>query len=354
MNSLLDQILATGTSIESEEGKVETPNTEVIPNTEEAQKNTSGLQDIDLSQHFGDEYKGKNIEEVADGYKALKSKQEEFERLYNESKEKGLEYGSETSALYDSWIKGGGNEDFRIFSIVKNFDKDKIEDIDALVAKEVLENPNYVGFEEMLKEKLIERYQIEATEYNELTDKQVEFNKARLAHDASKAKEYLLSEREKLQVKQAPTKGLTEEQLAKRKSDWELATSNVFTNAKSISIPIAVTEDGKTSFNNYINFQVPENVITKLQKDFTDAYSSFSDANDDIVGQMKGQVYQRIIAENLPYIIKSAIDKKEAELIEEYDKKYSGGVLKSQGGSSRQLGGELSEGDKHILGLFNR
>ena len=325
-------------------GEPTVPPTPQIPPTEPVTVNPWDV--------FGDEYKEKKWDDVKSDYLTKAERLSVLEKELEAAKQASPKYANETVAAYDAWVKNGGVDDFRVFGVVKNF-KDDMDNIDALVAKQIIENPHFVGFEDMLKEKLIEEYKIEATEENGLSEKQVEFNKAQLSSEALKAKQFLSEQKGKLQVTQAPNNALTEENLAKRKTDWGMATSKVLSTAKSLSIPVAKVDGDATKFEDFMNFQVPETIINKYQQEFTDAYASFTDVSEEAVNQLKGQAYQRMIAENLPFIIKAAIDKKEAEMTEAYDKKYAGYVLKDPGSFIPRNSGVKTSGDEHMESLLN-
>jgi len=301
---------------------------------------------------LGEEFKEKKWEDVATDYRTKAERLSALEKDLEAAKQASPQYANDTVAAYDAWIKNGGVDDFRVFGVIKNF-KEDMDNIEALIAKQIIENPHFVGFEDMLKEQLVQQYKIEATEENGLSDKQVEFNKALLTSDASKAKQFLAEQKGKLQVTQAPSTAPNPELIAKRKTDWSMATSKVLAAAKSLSIPVAKVEGDSTKFEDFMNFQVPDAVISKYEKEFSDAYASFTDVSEESVNQLRGQAYQRMIAENLPFIVKAAIDKKEAELIEAYDKKYAGYVLKDPGGNSFHNGGGVkTSGDEHMESLL--
>lgn len=353
-NSLLEALLSTGKPVAGGDQPPATPNPNeptplATPPAEPPAPPAEPITTLPL-ELFGEEFKEKTIDDVVAEFKTARQKAMELESQIQEVSKKTLEYGSPTVQAFDAWVKNGGVDDFKVFSMVKSFTPE-MDNVDALVAKQVLENPQFLGHEKVIKQQIISNYQIEADEVNGLTPEQVEFNKAKLTADAEKAKNYLKEQQAKLQVQQsAPVN--TEEILAKRKSDWSVAAANTVSTLKAIPIPGAVKNGEKYDYPEVASYALPETIVNKYKDEFVDLFAKSIDATPETVKQFQGQLYQRMIVENLPYIVQTALDKQKAQLEEEFDKKYNGGVVKQPGGGSIPGAHAKTSGDAHLQNLL--
>jgi hypothetical protein len=295
---------------------------------------------------FGDEFKDKKWEDV----KTVISRVPDLEKEVETLKGKQPEYANQTIAQYDNWVKNGGVDDFGVFNMVKNI-KEDIDDVDALVAKEILENPEYAKFQSQVKQRIIEKYNIEATEENGLTEEQVLFNKASLSKDAKSAKTFITQQLEKMQVPQSPAKPNNEEVIAKRKVDWTAATEQSLSKITKVGIPYVKKDGDKETIETLMEYQIPENIRKQAQEQFVEIFSRVGDATPENIKQLENEFKADFILKNLPYIVSAAVSKKEAELTEAYDKKYAGMVVKDPGGSPPGTT-TVSKGDEHIDGLL--
>lgn len=291
---------------------------------------------------FGDDFKDKKWDDV----KSVISKASELEKEVETLKTKQPTYANETIAQYDNWVKNGGVDDYGVFNMVKNM-KDDIDDVDALVAKEILENPEYAKYQNQVRDRIIEKYGIQATEDNGLTEEQVQFNKASLSKDAKAAKSFIKEQVGKMQVPQSPTQQNNEELMAKRKNDWALAAQQTFSKLTKVGIPTVRKDGDKEVFETLMDYQIPESIKKEAQEQFVEVFSRVGDATPENIKQLESEFKANFILTNLPYIVSAAVAKKETELTEYYDKKYAGAILKDPGntppGSS-----STSKGDETI------
>lgn len=295
---------------------------------------------------FGDDFKDKQWDDV----KNVISKVPELEKEVETLKTKQPSYANETIGQFDNWVKNGGVDDFGVFNMVKHI-KDDIDDVDALVAKEILENPEYAKFQSQVKQRIIEKYNVEATEENGLTDEQVQFNKAALSKDAKAAKSFIKSQTEKMQIPQSQSAQNNEELVAKRKNDWLLAAEQSLSKITKVGIPTVKKDGEKDVFETFVEYQIPENIKKQYQERFAEVFSRVSDVTPESTKQLENEFKADFILTNLPYIVSAAVAKKETELIEYYDKKYAGGVIKDPGHTPPGTT-STTKGDEHISSLL--
>lgn len=295
---------------------------------------------------FGEEFKDKQWEDV----RSVISKASELEKTVEELKTKQPSYANETIAQFDNWVKNGGVDDYGVFSMVKNI-KDDIDDVDALVTKEILENPDYAKFQSQLRQRILEKYGIEATEENGLTEEQVQFNKAALTKDAKQAKNFIKEQLGKMQVPQSPNQVNNEEVLAKRKNDWTLAAEQSLSKITKVGIPTVKKDGDKEVFETFMEYQIPENIKKQYQERYAEVFSRVGDVTPETIKQLENEFKADFILTNLPYIVSAAVAKKETELTEYFDKKYAGGILKDPG-NTPPGSTSASSGDKHIESLL--
>lgn len=296
---------------------------------------------------FGEEFKDKQWDDV----KSVIARAGELEKTVSELKTKQPAYANETIAQFDNWVKNGGVDDYGVFNMVKNL-KDDIDDVDALVTKEILENPEYAKFQTQVRQRLLDKYGIEATVENGLTEEQVQFNKAALTKDAKQAKNFIKEQAGKMQIPQSPAEANTEEVLAKRKNDWTLAAEQSLSKITKVGIPTVKKDGDKEVFETFMEYQIPENIKKQYQERYAEVFSRVGDVTPETTKQLENEFKADFILTNLPYIVSAAVAKKETELTEHFDKKYAGAILKDPG-NTPPGSTSASEGDKHIESLFN-
>lgn len=299
------------------------------------------------SDLLGEEYKEvESWDDIKGRLKKTADIEAEFEALKN----KRPQYANETIAQYDNWVKNGGVDDFAVFSMIKGL-KEDIDDVDALVTKEILENPELSKYSDLLRQRILDKYGVEATEDNGLTPEQVLFNKASLSKDAKTAKSFIKEQTAKMQVPASAVAQNDEEVIAKRKNDWSAATEQVLSKITEVNIPTVKKDGDKDVIDVAIKYQVPENVRKQYQERFVEIFSRVGDVTPETQKQMENEFKADFILNNLPYIISAALSHKEAELTELYDKKYAGYVLKDPGGSTQGSHGKAA-GDESIERLL--
>jgi len=286
---------------------------------------------------FGDDYKEKDWEAVKTEFQTRSQKVQELETRLKEMEDKTPEYADEEVAAYDAWLRNGGKKDYEAFSFVKSYDSEKVDDIEKVVMKQVMENPDLRPYKDKLKEQLIEKYGLAATENNDLTPEQVALNKALFRDVAKQADDFLKQQSDKLKVVDAP-KAKFEEIVKERQPKWQSVAEAALTEMSKIQIPIIEKEGQNYVDKVFGEFELPSKVIedykAKLLPQLSDMYAKASDPTPEMVQHLKGQVFSRTIIDNLPWIISQVKSKVESDVTEFYDKKYNGGITpKAPGGT---------------------
>lgn len=299
---------------------------------------------------FGDEFKDKDWTVAGAEVKTRLQEVTTLKEQLEAAKTAKPNYANETVAAYDAWVRNGGSDNYSVFNIVKSF-KEEMTDIDAIVAKRIIENPAFIGLESALKSQILNEKPLEATVENGLTDDQIKINQALLTAEATSAKAFIKEQAGKLQIQQAPAVN-HEQVFAERQGKWSAAADQILSKTKSIGIPIPKDVNGQTVFENLFDYQIPESQIGAYKQQFVDAYSKLGDVTPEMARAFQGEFVNRVIVDHLPYLIKAATDKVRGEIIEEYDKKYAGAVIKDPGGTPPNLTVK-SEADSHIDNLLS-
>lgn len=315
----------------------------VIPTTEPAKT-------ILPHEVFGDDYKDKDWAATGEDVKAKLQKVSEYETEIEKLRSTPPSFASDTVAKYDAWVRNGGIEDFSIFNVVSGF-KPEMNDIDALVAKRIIENPKLLGSEKYIKEGILKQYPTTDEDGNPLDAGQVSYNQGLLAGEAVEAKKFIQSQAAKMQVQQSAAPVNKEELLATRTTAWTSAGEQLSAKLKTIPVSIPVEKDGKTVDEKILDFAISEAEVTAEVKELAQFYSKHVDVNQQTLIEMEIQAKQNILLKKIPLIIKAALDGQRATIVDEYDKKYAGAVLPDPG-SAPPASFKAGSNDEHIQSVL--
>jgi hypothetical protein len=298
---------------------------------------------------FGDDFKEKDWDFVKTEFQTRTQKVQELETRLKEVESKTPEYADEEVAAYDAWLRNGGKKDYDAFKFFKEYDSEKVDDIEKVVMKQVMDNPELRPFKDKLKDQLIEKYGLAATEDNDLTPEQVALNKALFKDVAKQADDFLKQQSEKLKVVDTP-KAKFEELIKERQPKWQSLAEAALAEVSKIQIPIVEKEGERYVDKVFSEFELPSKVLedykSKLLPQLTEMYSKATDPTPDMINHLKGQVFTRAIVDNLPWIISQVKSKVEAEITESFDKKYNGSIIpKAPGGTPAGSRGNFSARD---------
>lgn len=315
------------------------PNEPIVPTGDPAPQGDPIQQPKYIAPHeiFGDEYKDKDWDVAKEELSTKLNRVKEIETRLQELESATPAYANDEVAAYDAWIKNGGTADYELFQTVKNFKSEEADDIDKVVAQQLLMHPELKPFKDKIKEKLINDYGLVSTDDNELSDEQIAFNKVNFKSKVQQAEDFLKQQSDKLKIVEAP-KAKLQEVIAQREQGWMPEVEKALTFAHKIQIPTIVKEGDK-----YVNavageYELPEKVMQQYKAELipqlTKAYSEFTDPTPEAINQVKAQVLNRVIIDNLPWMISQVQATTEKKVIDEYDKKYNGGVIPKAPGSA--------------------
>lgn len=296
---------------------------------------------------FGEDFKDKDWAHVKSVLDERNEKLTTLEKEKAELAARQPDYADPEVAEYNAWIKNGGIKNHNIFTRVKNAGAE-MSDIDAVITQRVLENPAFIGSEDLLKEEILSELPIVSTAENPLTEAQIKFNQAKITDKAIKAREYLKTQQDKLQVPVAPAAVDNSAVIAKRKENWSAATDQMFSKIKSVPLHTVVKKDGgKEEFVKVLDYQVPENLVPQYKERLVTLFSNYGDVDENTLKQLHGEFQKGFISENYPYMLAQALEQQRTQLEEEYDKKYGGGLTpKPPGGVGNTVTTDVVQGAK--------
>lgn len=306
-----------------------------------------------------DTYKEKDWNYVKEDLKTKNQLLTEKEKQIAELASRKPEFASPEVESWNAWLTNGGDPDYSIFSRVRQVEADKLDDIDAIIAHRIIQNPEFKGMEVQLKQELIDEYKLESTDERPLTPEQVQFNKAKIAVRGKESKDFLSGLKAKMQIS-LPDPSIANAAIEKRKEAWTPVINQVFDNFKSISIPVLKKDEagnvvkdeaGNVVFEKLADFQVPENLQAQYKAIFTTASEKFPEISEKSAQNLLATAQKEFIFENLPHLISHAVQVREAAVREELDKKYNGAaVLKEPGAVNRNV----NSSDQETMTAFKR
>lgn len=291
-----------------------------------------GSKEIAPMDVFGEEFKDKGWDDVKTDYSERVKRERELSEQLAEASNREPEFADPEVAEYNAWIKNGGNKDYNLFQRIKTVGQETT-DIDALVLQKIVENPMYIGHEAKIKSEILKSTPIDKEQDSDLSDEDIAFNRAKIAEQATKAREYLKLQQDKLKLPSAVAKTNKAEVVAQRTQDWTAKVDPMLSEIKTIPLQRMVKDGEKEKLEKVADYQLPDHVLQSYKKQVLDYFPNHIDATPEAITAAKSNALRVAVFENLPYIISAAIDAEKLKWEEEAQKIYGGGVnLKSPGG----------------------
>lgn len=216
-------------------------------------------------------------------------------------------FANATAESYNIWIENGGVEDFGIFQSVNKFsvsEKPTIEEmVDALVLKQVMEDPDYKGKETLLAKQIKKQYKVnllgEDAEFTDDDEKEeAELKQIELKKEFKKVSAHF----KELQEKAAPKVDAALE--ARLKDGPTKLKAHLDETLKDFKINIPeVKEDGTFGENQIFSITFDES----MQKLYRTTYENLAKAQkypeltDGSHNQMKAVAAALVLGEKLPF-----------------------------------------------------
>lgn len=274
---------------------------------------------------FGEEFTdwGKVKTELPQRLQKLTTLEQELADL----KSRRLEYADPEIGEYDAFVKTTGKKDWGAFQRLKQ--ADNIEGLEALVFKTVYENPELAGKEDQIRERLVADYKIDP---QVVDPNSVDFalNKKKMEAEAATAKQWLQELKSKVKV-DLPTYEQIQQKKAEQQETWKNLVAEAVNQVTKIPVPVW-DESGK-KVDVLGEFELKDDHRNPFIEPLAQAFSSFQ-PGENSAKMVSSEFMDRVIARNLPQIISHAIGLREAQIRQELEAKYGGGVMpKPPGGA---------------------
>jgi hypothetical protein len=284
-----------------------------------------------FAELFGEGYDQDKVKAELNEFKELKAKYDEL------AAKPTLDFADESVAEFNAYIKATGNKDYSAFLQLKNAG-DNLDPIEALVLKATIENPDYRGKEEMLRNKLIKEYGIDPDVFD---SDEIEFNKIALKGKTKEVFDWLQDNKNKMGLTKVDPE-VAKQAKALTESKW-LEVANEKIGGKS-KLTIPTYQDGKIV--PFTEFEIKPELAAQYKTAFAKMMSENNyDVNPKSVELMEQEFNNRFIVNNLPQIMADALQKHEAKLKETWEDQYGGPMdkLKSPGSASNRAKDELDK-----------
>lgn len=309
------------------------------------------LQQQILGEMFGNTYSSweEAREKVGEQATELETLREEKQRLEQQASGRPLGYANERIALYNEFVKKTGIENYNVFNKLMNTDTDKLEDIDVMVMKEVIDKPVLMGQEERVRKMFERSYNLDPDQV-EVDD--LEINKLKLQADAATARKALAETKEgvKLPEETPPQESGAQQRTPEEKKalekGWKNVTDKIGQEWKAFPLMAEGSKDP------IINFEVPQDVKQNLLKRaYEFSTENGIELNKENVQEVFGMMQRDFLVENLPKILHAVSEKVRGMTAEEYDKIYHNPSVEVNNDSPPGEEG-LSEYDQSIEDIY--
>jgi len=278
-----------------------------------------------LSEMFGGSFNSvAEVKEakVSEQLKELGTLREKNQTLEQQASGRPLGYANEGIALFNEFVKKTGIQNYGAFNKLMNTEIDKLEDLDTMILKEVMDKPNLIGQEANLKKMFEKRYNLDDPE--QVDEGQMEINKITLKSDAETARKSLTETKTGIVLPAAPETPppggaplMTPEQKEVHSKGWKQVTDKLSEEWKAFPI---VAEGSKDPI---LTFEIPTEVKQNLVKDAYDfCIENQTELNKENVADIFGIMQKDLVMVALPKIIHSVAEKVRGMTEEEYDAVY--------------------------------
>lgn len=194
--------------------------------------------------------------------------------------------------------------------------------IQVLVTDFVLENPQFIGKEDLVAKKIEKDFKVDANLY---TPEEIEFSKLDLGVAAKKAMDKINGLRESITTSSAS--GVVD--YGKRETSWSEGIKTGLSNFEKLQIPVFNPETKKPE--TYIDYEIPKEFIENYVSEASKNFSSVSDFTPESIQVVKQDAVKTFLYTNFDKIChaiktKAASDER-AKVESEYE---SSGFLRSQ------------------------
>lgn len=269
---------------------------------------------FNFAETFGEGYDQDRVKAELNEFKELKAK---YEQLATTPL---ADFADESVAEFNAYVKNTGNKDYSAFLQLKNASED-LDPIEAMILKATIQNPEYRGKEEFLRNKLMKDNGLDPTIFE---SDEIEFNKIALKDKSKEVFDWLRDNKNKLgATKVDPEAAKQAKVLAETK--W-LDIANEKIGAKS-KLTIPTYQDGKIV--PFTEFEIKPELAAQYKTAFAKMMSESNyEVNPKNVEVMEQEFNNRFIVNNLPQIMADALQKHENALKIKWEDQYGGPMAK--------------------------
>ena len=258
---------------------------------------------------------------VGDQLKEVVTLRQKNQTLEQQASGRPLGYANKNIALFNEFVKKTGVENYGAFNKIMNTEIDKLEDLDIMIMKEVIDKPNLIGQEANLKKMFEKRYNLDPEKVDE---NELEINKLTLQSDAETARKSLTETKTGIVLPDEPdpppaggAPAMTPEQTEIHSTGWKNVTDGLAKEWKAFPI---VAEGAKDPI---LNYEVPAEIMQSLSKDAYDfCVKNQTELSKENVAEIFGMMQRDFVVASLPKIIHSVAEKVRGMTEEEYDEIY--------------------------------
>lgn len=277
-----------------------------------------------FAEIFGEGYDQDKVKAELSEYKELKAK---YDELANKTT---VDFADDSVAEFNAYIKNTGNKDYSAFLQLKNAGED-LDPIEAMILKATIQNPEYRGKEELLRNKLIKDNGLDP---NIFDSDEIEFNKIALKDKSKEVFDWLKDNKNKMGLTKVDPETAKQAKVLAETKWLEVANEKIGAKSK-LSIP--TYQDGKVV--PFTEFEIKPELAAQYKTAFAKMMSESNyEVNPKNVEAMEQEFNNRFIVNNLPQIMADALQKHENTLKQKWEDQYGGPMdrPKSPGAASNQ------------------
>jgi hypothetical protein len=306
---------ANGGAGASSEGANENNNGgEGANNNSTSSQQTTTVAATNFAEMFGEGYDQNKVKADLNEFKELKAK---YEKLATGST---ADFADESVAEFNAYVKNTGNKDYTAFLQLKNASED-LDPIEAMVLRATIQNPEYKGKEEFLRNKLMKDNGLDP---NVFDSEEIEFNKIALKDKSKEVFDWLKDNKNKLGAAKVDSETAKQAKVLAETKWLEIANEKIGAKSK---LTIPTYQDGKIV--PFTEFEIKPELASQYKTAFAKMMSESNyEVNSKNVEVMEQEFNNRFIVNNLPQIMADALQKHENTLKQKWEDQYGGPMNK--------------------------
>ena len=273
-----------------------------------------------LSETLGGKYK--NVEElkaadIPGKLKELEELRDANATLKTQAENPVAGFVNDDVAKFNQFVKDTGTNDYVMFDKLNKANLENMDSMDALVLKQIIDNPKLIGQETRVKKMLVKKYNINPDDVKDekLSQDDFELNQLNMEAEAGKAQKGLVELKGKIRMPEKPEppvqtiKPPTKEELELNREKWGTVSGVMFDAVKELPFYPEGKENKDGTKNEPFKFAVTAESTKEVHKMISDfCVENQLEPNEKFIASFSPFILGLYVSKNANFVLKSHMD----------------------------------------------